>query len=363
MVRSLGHGGTERQVTEFARSLDRTRFQVHVGCFEDGGFRADELRAEGVPVFRMAMHSFLSADTPRAFSKLRKYVRANRICLVHTFDHPMNVFGIPAARALRVPVVLGSQRSHRDLIPSKYLPIIRLGDRLADGIVVNCEAVRQHLIADYAVPADRIHVCYNTLDTQRFAAGLRSRPEELMQASLVIGSVSVLRAVKDVPTLVDAFAAIHGRFPGLRLAIVGDGPEREKIEARLDALGIRGKTVLASSTSHVEKWLRGIDVFVIPSLTEGLSNSLMEAMACGCAVVASRTGGNPELVRHLETGLLFTPGDVEDLARQLSIFLESPETRARVSAEASRFIHQNFSRDVSSARMAEIYEIYLRKKL
>lgn len=363
MVRSLGHGGTERQVTEFARSLDRARFQVHVGCFDDGGFRADELHAEGVPVFRMAMHSFMSADTPRAFAKLRAYVRANRICLVHTFDHPMNVFGIPAARALRVPVVLGSQRSHRDLIPSKYLPVIRMWDRLVDGIVVNCEAVRQHLIDDYNLPAARIHVCYNTLDTDRFTAGPRCRPEELTQASLVIGSVSVLRAVKDVPTLVDAFSAVRGRMPGLRLAIVGEGPEREKIESRLDALGILGETVLASSTSEVEKWLHALDIFVICSLSEGLSNALMEAMACGCAVVASRVGGNPELVRHMETGLLFTPGDAEDLARQLTILLESPETRTRLGAAGAQFIHQNFSREVSSARMAEIYETYLHKKL
>ena len=117
------------------RSLDRSRFHPHVGCFDDSGFRADELRSEGVPILRMEMHSFASVDTLRAFDRLRRYVRANRICLVHTFDHPMNVFGIPAARALRVPVVLASQRSHRDLIASKYLPLIRLGDRLADGIV------------------------------------------------------------------------------------------------------------------------------------------------------------------------------------------------------------------------------------
>ena len=113
----------------------------------------------------------------------------------------------------------------------------------------------------------------------------------------------------------------------------------------------------------MEKWFRAIDIFVLPSLSEGLSNSLMEAMGCGCCVVASRAGGNPELVRHGETGLLFTPGDSAGLSRQLSNLLEHPEMRHRLSASGSRYVHQDFSRAVSSDRLAEIYETYLRKKL
>jgi glycosyltransferase involved in cell wall biosynthesis len=106
-----------------------------------------------------------------------------------------------------------------------------------------------------------------------------------------------------------------------------------------------------------------MDIFVVSSRSEGLSNSLMEAMACGCCVVASRTGGNPELVQHGETGLLFTPGDSADLGRQLTSLVESPETRHRFAAAGSRYVRQNFSRAVSSARMADIYETFLRKKL
>lgn len=362
MTRSLGLGGTERQVAEFAASLDRTRFTPHVGCFEDDGFRAAELRAQGIPILRMDMHSFASSDTPRAFWRLRNYVREHQIALIHTFDHPMNVFGVPAARALRVPVVLASQRSHRELIPPKYLPLIRMSDRLAHGIVVNCEAVRRHLIKDYGVSAPRVHVCYNSLDTDRFAPGARIRPPELAGADLVIGTVSVLRAVKSISTLVEAFAARHAGFPGARLVIVGNGPERPRLEAQVKALGIGSAVLFHDATSHVEEWLRAIDVFVSASLSEALSNSVLEALASGCCVIASRVGGNPELVQHGETGLLFSPGEPVDLAHQLETAMSSAELRERLGIAGSHYVREKFRRDVSAARMAEIYAGYLEKQ-
>src|SRR4051812_38937490 len=105
MTRSLGHGGTERQVAELAKALDRRLFTPHVACFDRGGFRENELRQKDVPILQMDMRSFASRDTIRAFLQLRSYVQTHAIRLVHTFDHPMNVFGVPAARLLRVPLV------------------------------------------------------------------------------------------------------------------------------------------------------------------------------------------------------------------------------------------------------------------
>ena len=362
MTRSLGHGGTERQVAELAKSLDRNLFTPHVACFDPGGFREAELRERGVPILQMDMHSFTSPDSLRALKKLRIYARAHGIGLAHTFDHPMNVFGVPAARLLRIPVVLSSQRSHRALIPPKYLPAIRFSDRLVNGIVVNCDFVRKHLIADYRVPERKIQICYNALDTTRFFPGPRVRTPELTDASVVIGVICVLRAIKGVATLVDAFARIAGGHRGLKLLIVGSGPERDALERRASEHGIGDSCMFRESTDDVAGWLRAIDVFVLPSLSEALSNSLMEAMAVGCCAIASRVGGNPELVEHGRTGLLFEAGDAGSLSSQLEVLLANPELRARMAEAGAESIRTNFCTARSVGRMQEIYMAYLDRR-
>lgn len=359
MTRSLGHGGTERQVAELAKSLDRRRFQPHVACFDRGGFREQELRASGVPILQMDMRSFVSRDSLRALTRLRSYVQAHGIRLAHTFDHPMNVFGVPAARLLRVPTVLSSQRSHRELIPPKYLPAIRFSDRVVNGIVVNCNFVRDHLIRDYNVPERKIHVCYNALDTQRFRPGPRVRPPELRDARLVIGVVCVLRAIKGLSTLVEAFAAVTRERSDLRMLIVGDGPERDVLERKASDLGVRAHCVFHESTADVVPWLHAMDIFVLPSLSEALSNSLMEAMAVGCCAIASRVGGNPELVEHGETGLLFEKGDARSLAEALRTVVTDDALRTRLAHCGSAFVTAQFATRRSVERMEQIYAGFL----
>jgi glycosyltransferase involved in cell wall biosynthesis len=359
MTRALGHGGTERQVAELAKSLDRSLFTPHVACFDLGGFRENEVRASGAPIFQTDMSSFISLDAVRALRRLHSYVQAHGIRLAHTFDHPMNTFGVPAMRTLRVPVVLSSQRSHRSLIPPKYLRAVCFSDHLVDGIVVNCRFVRRHLIEDYRVPQRKIHVCYNALDTAAFRPLPRERPPELAGAQLVIGVISVLRAIKGIATLVEAFARLYREQPGLRLLIVGSGPEREPLERLAAQLGAASGCVFHESTGDVPAWLRAIDIFVLPSLSEGLSNSLMEAMATGCCAVASRVGGNPELVEDRVTGLLFEAENPVSLAGCLCALAVDPQLRARLAGAGAHFIADHFSAARSVRRMEEIYASFL----
>jgi glycosyltransferase involved in cell wall biosynthesis len=256
---------------------------------------------------------------------------------------------------------LSSQRSHRDLIPPKYLPVIRFSDRLVNGIVANCNFVRDHLDRDYHVPARKIRVCYNALDTTRFYPAPRNRPPELADATAIIGVVCVLRAIKGVDTLVEAFARVYRERPGVRLLIAGSGPERHGLERKSQELGISAACLFRDSTSDVLPWLHAIDVFVLPSRSAALSNSLMEAMASGCCAVASRVGGNPELVRDGDTGLLFESDNAESLAEQLQAVVDNPELRTRLAAAGSRFISANFCTNRSMRCIENVYSEFLSK--
>ena len=164
---------------------------------------------------------------------------------------------------------------------------------------------------------------------------------------------------KGMETLVDAFAGIAGAYPETRLLIVGSGPCGEPLERQAAALGVRDRCHFEPKTADVARWLQAIDIFVLPSLSEALSNSLMEAMASGCCVVASRTGGNPELTGEDERGILFEKGSASGLARVLIHLIADPGRRARLAAAGTAFIRAGFAMRKSIAGMQEIYESYL----
>jgi glycosyltransferase involved in cell wall biosynthesis len=354
IARRLDLGGTERQLAEMARSLDPDAFEAHAGCFRAGGLRAEELRAAGIPVAEFPVTSFRGASAVRGARALGAYVRRHGIRLVHTFDVPANLFAVPVARMYGVPRVLSSQRAPRGLTPGIQHHLLRLTDQIADAIVVNCLAVRAELIEQDRVPASRIELCYNGVDTDRFQPG--AAPRESGEPT--IGIVCALRPEKDLGTLVRAFAAVR-RTHRARLLIVGSGTERERIEALARELALGDAFRLEPATDRVAERLRSIDIFVLPSRAEALSNSLMEAMACGCAAVASRTGGNGELVEHGRSGLLFAPGDTAELAAALRALLDSGDMRRRMGERAARRMREEFSLRAAARRMGEIYRTAL----
>jgi glycosyltransferase involved in cell wall biosynthesis len=362
MVRELHHGGSERQMTETALALDRTRFAPHVGAFITRGIRGDELRAAGVPVVHVPVRSFKSPGTLIAARILANYIRSNHIQLVHTFDLPLTAWAIPATLYLTKAVALASQRCHLDLASPWLRKALLFAERRGDGVVVNCKFLARHLIADAGIRPDRIHLCYNGIDLARFHSMGAARPAALRPNALVIGTVCVLRPEKGLSTLVDAFALVGNLAPNLRLAIVGSGPMLPELQRRASELGILDACVFEPATSQVTDWLGNIDIFVLPSLSEAFSNSLMEAMACGCCAVASDVGGNPELIEDGASGLLFPSGDKVALANALRNAILHPDLRQRLADAGRDIVRTNFSREIAARRMGEIYSGLLEKQ-
>jgi glycosyltransferase involved in cell wall biosynthesis len=362
LARELDLGGTERQLTEIARTLDREAFEPHAGCFRPHGIRAEQLRRAGVPVAHFPVYSFRSKSAVDGVLAMRRYIQRHGIRLVHAFDVPGVMFGVPVARLCGVQCVLSSQRAFRELIGPGTRRVLRVTDRLAHGIVVNSQAVAKDLVETDGVRPDKLHLCYNGLDMTVFhpPCGPVSKPASLGAASVVIGVVCAVRKEKGLDILLRAFAGVRRLHQDVRLAIVGGGPALAELQALALELGVAADVHFEAPTPDVTPWLHAIDVFVLPSLSEALSNSLMEAMACGCCAIASGTGGNPELVRHGETGLLFESRNVEDLERRLLEAIGDPALRAKLGQAASRRMAEEFSLAASAARMAEIYRSFLR---
>ena len=250
LTRSLDLGGSERQVAEVAMSLDQRQFRPSVACFDARGVRADDLRRAGVPVVEFAVRSFSSARTAAPAWQFGSWVRRQGVALVHPFDVPTVLFGVPLARLARVPIVLSSQRGDRRLFSRAYQRALMLTDWLVDGVVVNSSYIRRVLETDFNVPAGRIHTCLNGLDTTIFHPGERARPPA--SGGLVVGIVAALRSVKSIETLIEAFARLQDQSH--TLVIVGDGPCKETLQALARRLGVLERTTFTATTADVTLW-------------------------------------------------------------------------------------------------------------
>jgi len=354
MTRDLDQGGVQRDVVKIATHLDPSRFEPHVATFFAGGIRQEELRAAGIPVLHIPVGAVLSAGGLAAAIRLGRYISRHAIQVLHAYD-PTAVLGTPVARALNLPAVMSSQLSYRDIMDWKTRFLMRQTDRIVDAVLVNCEAMRRHMVEEEGVPARRVELCYNGVDTGQFYPAEAPKPELLAGVSLVIGTVCALRPEKGLLLLQEAFAAAR-KPAGVKLLIVGSGEEMPRLESNARKLGIADMSVFVPATTEVPRWLRAIDIFVLPSFSEAFSNSLLEAMACGCASIGSRVGGTPELIGAEERGLLFTSGDAAELARKMSILIERESLRRDLGGRAARFARENLTIEIAARLTGEIYE-------
>jgi sugar transferase (PEP-CTERM/EpsH1 system associated) len=213
----------------------------------------------------------------------------------------------------------------------------------------------------------RLRQIYNGVDSEKFHPRVGARPNLgppgfLAGATCVIGSIGRMVAVKDYPTLARAFIRLCRQTAnpaGLRLVIVGDGGARGACQALLEQAGLGAQAWLPGTRDDTADLLRAMDLFVLPSLGEGISNTILEAMASGLPVIASAVGGNPELVAEGANGTLFMPGDDVALAGILLDYAADPERRAREGEATRRRIERDFSLERMAAAYQAVYEAAL----
>ncbi len=356
----LDTGGSERQMRQLSVALDRSRWDVHVAFFRPEPDRERELQAAGVKTVFIPVYSYTSIDTVGSIMKLRRYLKEHRIQLLHAFDNPSSTFAVPVARLAGVPVALASQRSNRKLEPLRLQRLRRFVDPCAHGFVVNAKALEEHLVNDEGISRTKIHFCPNGLDTSRFSMDNRQRLPQLTKASLVIGCIATHRPEKQIPFLVDAFAEMRRLRPGLQLVLVGSGTETARIVERVEANQHGSDCLMIPHTPDTSVILKSIDIFVLGSKSEGASNSVMEGMASGCAVVASNVEGTRDLVHNGVNGFLFEYCDQASLLGKVLPLIDDSALRLKTAQDSSHWVRSTMSVEAATARMASIYELYLK---
>lgn len=359
----LGVGGTESHVLELASRLDRARFDVTVCALKGEDVIAAELRSRGVRVITLGGRGVLDG---RVLVRLWRLLRRERPDIIHAFLFWANLACRLVGRLLHVKIRLSSyhdvavRRIWHQLIPD------RLTMPWTHAIVCCSEAVcrsvraqlggeeKKYVTIPFGVDVDR-HVGAGSL--QRRDLGLR---EELA----VLGTVCrLVEPKKGLGILLQAVARFRERLPspGLQLLIVGEGPAYQSLREQSERLGIAPWVVFAGVRRDIPALLPLLDIFVLPSLYEGFGIAILEAMAAGRPVIATETGGIPEVVIHRETGLLVPPGNPEALADAIQWVLSHPEDAKALGARGRERAYKHFSIEAVVRQHEALYETCLRE--
>ena len=350
-------------MAHLATRLDPARFEVHVARLQQAGPLYGEMAAAGLPLTAYPITSFLRPETLRQQWRFATYLKERSIDIVHAYGFYPIVFAVPVARLAGTPVVLASIRDNGDPWSPAQRLVQACASRMAHRVLVNATAIRDRLRASGHAHR-RIAVIRNGVDTDRFAprppdAALRSSLGLPADAPLVV-VVSRLNPMKGIDDYLQAAAILAGRFAGARYVIVGDGGSRRDLEQQARRLGLSDRVVFAGTRLDVAAILSQAAVSVVPSLSEGLSNVILESMACGVPVVATCVGGTPELIDDEATGLLVPPCHAPALAAGIARLLEDPAMARRLGGAGRACAVARFSMRSMVGRTETLYRALLR---
>jgi len=339
-------GGTQRQLIELLRRIDRHRFRVHPVCFHSDGPWTGRVAELGDAITSFPIHGFRRPETGRQLLRFAQWCRRNRIAVLHSWEIYSNVFALPGAALAGVPLRIGSRRGLGG--PPAVRRLQNLACRTAHRMVANSRAAAEQLISQ-GIRAHRIDIVPNGIDLTLFPQRNLWRPARR------ITMVACLRAGKRIDVLIAAAPRILARHPDIEIQIVGDGPCREKLVALARSTGVSPHVQFMGHRDDVPAILTTSDLFVLPSASEASPNVVLEAMAAGLPVVASRVGGIPEIVDDGVTGHLVPPSDPDALAAAILDVLDHPNRGAAFGQAGRRRIAREYSFDRMVAQFESLY--------
>ena len=351
LIDRLNRAGTETQLLALIRSFDRSRVEPFLVLLDGEDPASRGLEPDDCPVLRLGVRSFLSRGAVTAARTFARFLRHHRIEILQAYFLDSVYFGAPVARIAGVRRVVRVRNNVGYWLTRKHRLLGKLYGRLCERTLTNSEQGREALLAE-GVPAGRILVLENGVDVDRFAAG---PPPNTARPDVRIGAVANLRAVKNLDLLIRAAGRLAIRQPHISVEIAGDGEQRPELERLIAEQNCGDRIRLIGAVSDVPAFLATLDIAVLCSRSEGMSNALLEYMAAGRAVVATRVGANDRLIGKEIEGLLIPPGDETALVEALGRLLNDPDLAARLGAAARSRAVDCFSRDAMCRRFEDFY--------
>ncbi len=359
---SSGPGGAERVISSLAAALNQQNCRVIVGLFRPGWLQ-DECERLGVETKLLPLPGGLQIGW---FRDCLRLVREEQVAIIHAHEFSAVLFGWIVARISKVPFVGTIHGKNYYWEKFRRRLAYRIVSRSGRLVVVS-DDLKRFVSQRVGIPESRLHVIYNGVESpavESDASSQACRAELSLPTGVpVIGTVGSLYPVKGHRHLLDALPAILKRHPRTVLLIAGRGELEMTLKAQATRLGVDGHVRFLGMRNDVQRLLSVMDVFVLPSLSEGLSMALLEAMVSGKAAVATKVGGNPELIDHGKTGFLVLPENSSDLADQLVALLDNPELIRAFGRAGAELVHRRFSKAEMISRYQTLYASLLKPLL
>lgn len=361
LIHQLGTGGAENGLINLVNNLDTSFFEPFICAFQGGGLQTEKVDRSRVELYELSKKDGNDPSFPFHLWRLFKKCRPD---IVHTHSWGTLLEGFIAAKMAMIPIVIHGEHG---TIQSKPFNIFlqRFFWGKVDHLLSVSNVHANKLAKVIGIQNSKITVIKNGVDTNLFLQG-RSK---ILRASfglepfdVVIGTVGRLVPVKDQASMIYAFSKLSAELPNAKLLIVGDGPLRDELQNLSRTLGVSSKVVFLGRRSDIPDIIRLMDIFVLSSISEGMSNTILEAMSASLPVVATAVGGNTELIVSEKTGLLFPEGDIQKFTDALKEMIINRK-RAKDMGVAGRVrVEKEFSLKVMVRNYEDLYKAVARNK-
>ena len=360
LVHTYGFGGLENMVTNLVNHIDPDRFKSTIITFAPLKPLNNRVDFNHVQVISLNKND---GNNLMLIYKIYRMLKKVGVDIVQTHNWGTAIEGILGAKLARIPGIVHAERGtiedrKRNIVLQRFLW------GFADQVLSVSEAHRKKLTNIIGFPHEQVKVIVNGVDTERFFPNPEIKEVirknlGLKKGSFCIGTVGSLRTVKNQSLLVNACRVILSHFDQVEVLIVGAGPLESQLKQKVKTLGLSEKFLFAGAQPNIPGILNALDIFVLPSRSEGMPNAVLEAMACGIPTIATSVGGVPEVIEDGKNGLLIASEDEPHLIQALKELIQNHEKRQMIGIEGRRRIVSNFNLKKMIVEYQVLYESLL----
>jgi glycosyltransferase involved in cell wall biosynthesis len=365
LIESSEPGGAENLVVSLANGFRKRGHGCIIGLLEDGWLN-DQLKANNFETLMLQQnHSYDFSFIRELYGVVRKY----NIGLIHAHEFTMNTYGAFIGALLRLPVITTIHGQNYYWVKLRRRIAYRLVSRLSKMVAVS-ESLKSFLSDRVGIEKHRIIILHNGIEVEKYSMGLHPKHSSAIKEVLsisdhqqVVGTVGMMVPVKDHLTLLDAAQKVLRCCPDTIFLAIGDGPLRERLTDHAKSLGIEKNIRFTGFKTCIAELLQIMDVYVCTSISEGLSLSILEAMAAGKPVIATNVGGNPEIIAHGDNGFLVPAKSAAELSAGLIMMLRDKQLAKRLGVKGQQNVQEKFSREEMINKYQRLYDDALFEKM
>lgn len=361
--------GTEKHLYDLLSNLNRKKFKPFVITFQGSDDFKELIEKMGIQIQILDISKIYGFKPFYLFFKLRSFIKKEKIKIIQTFHTNPDIYGTVLAKFSGIPIVISSRRDMGFNRNKRNVLCYKVLDRFVDSIICVSEAVKKLVINEEGVDPGKMVVVYNGIDPEAFNAqadaAIEKKKLNLSSNHPVIGVLANFNPIKGHIYFIEAAAIIKNQFKEAQFVLIGGmtgNNVEEQLKKRVSELGLEQCVHFLGYRRDIAEVLSVIDILVAPSLSEGFSNTIVEALYMRKAVVATNVGGNPEIIKEGQTGLLVKPADPEAIASAVLRLLNDKESALRMGESGRECVKKYFTIDKMMEKTMDIYKTLADKK-